>query len=453
MDEKESLARARARCGEVIGNNYVLGDMLGIGGMGVVHVALQRSLDRTVAVKLPRPELAHDAQVRRRFRNEALAGSRINHRNIVRVLDFGDQLGMPYLVMEHVAGPRLGQLLEEVGSLPYMAALVLVRQIVAGLEDAHADGIVHADLKCDNILVETLRDGTALPRVIDFGIARFIDERRPERPERFVTGTPEYVAPEVVRGELPTFAADVYAVGVMLYELITGTTPFGGGSSASIMRRKLETEAMPVTSCCPDLGIPKELDDLVSRTLARDPAARLPDARALARCLDALSESGAGSTLPLAVSSCTIFSTDATTANMDIAVMVEPITADHSPVLDLRQRLSAALESGSAEATAFAYLELARGLAEDHQHEVARSELEEGVERLTKADGTGPVWRLLLALATLHEQHGRTTSARLAARAAQEEATKAGSTEGRMRAEQLCARLWQRSKRDRRPSP
>ena len=83
--------------------------------------------------------------------------------------------------------------------------------------------------------------------MIDFGIARFIDERRPERPERFVTGTPEYVAPEVVRGELPTFAADVYAVGVMLYELITGTTPFGGGSSASIMRRKLETEAMPVT--------------------------------------------------------------------------------------------------------------------------------------------------------------------------------------------------------------
>ena len=134
-------------------------------------------------------------------------------------------------------------------------------------------------------------------------------------------------------------------------------------------------------------------------------------------------------------------------------VMVEPITAEHSPVLDLRQRLSAALESGSADAIAFAYLELARGLADDHQHEIARSELEEGVQRLTKADGTGPVWRLLLALATLHEQHGRTTSARLAARAAQEEATKAGSTEGRMRAEQLCARLWQRVKRDRRPSP
>ena len=190
MDEKESLARARARCGEVIGGNYVLGDMLGIGGMGVVHVAVQRSLDRTVAVKLPRPELAHDGHVRRRFRNEALAGSRINHRNIVRVLDFGDQHGMPYLVMEHVAGPRLGQLLEEVGSLPYMAALVLVRQIVAGLEDAHADGIVHADLKCDNVLVETLRDGTAVPRVIDFGFARFIDER-PERPERLVSGTHE----------------------------------------------------------------------------------------------------------------------------------------------------------------------------------------------------------------------------------------------------------------------
>ncbi len=449
MDEKESLARARARCGEVIGGNYVLGDMLGIGGMGVVHVAVQRSLDRTVAVKLPRPELAHDGHVRRRFRNEALAGSRINHRNIVRVLDFGDQHGMPYLVMEHVAGPRLGQLLEEVGSLPYMAALVLVRQIVAGLEDAHADGIVHADLKCDNVLVETLRDGTAVPRVIDFGIARFIDER-PERPERFVTGTPEYVAPEVVRGELPTFAADVYAVGVMLYELVTGTTPFGGGSSAAIMRRKLETEAMPMSACCPDLAIPKAVDELVTQLLARDPRSRLPDARALARCLDALSDSGPTSTLPLAVSTCSIFSTDATTANMDLGITIEPVTAEHSFVPELRRRLATAVAGGSADAIAHAYLELARGLADDRQYDAARIELEEGVQRLTRADGSGPVWRLLLALAMHHERHGHATSARLAARAAQEEATKAGSPEGRSRAEQLCARLWQRARAERR---
>ena len=196
MDEKESLARARARCGEVIGNNYVLGDMLGIGGMGVVHVALQRSLDRTVAVKLPRPELAHDAQVRRRFRNEALAGSRINHRNIVRVLDFGDQHGMP-AISSWSTSPGRGSVnsSKKWARSPIWRRSCSSGEIVAGLEDAHADGIVRANLKCDNILVETLRD-TALPRVIKLRHRAFIDEHRRRRLNRSFTAHAGYSSPE-----------------------------------------------------------------------------------------------------------------------------------------------------------------------------------------------------------------------------------------------------------------
>src|SRR5438309_1488307 len=155
-DRLEALQRR----GDVIGG-YVLGELLGVGGMGVVYAATQRSLDRIVAVKLPRPELASDPAVRQRFRAEAYTSARVNHRNIVRVVDFGDHDGVPYLVMEHVIGVGLGQLASEHGPMSIANATSLVDQILAGLEEAHGNGIVHADVKCDNILVETLRDGAA----------------------------------------------------------------------------------------------------------------------------------------------------------------------------------------------------------------------------------------------------------------------------------------------------
>jgi len=122
MDDEKSLTRSKARCGEVIAQNYVLDEILGLGGMGVVHAAHQRSLDRTVAVKLPRPELADDHQVQVMFKREARASSRICHRNTVCMHDFGRHRGLPYLVMEHIAGPRLGQVIAEAGSFTVSAA-------------------------------------------------------------------------------------------------------------------------------------------------------------------------------------------------------------------------------------------------------------------------------------------------------------------------------------------
>jgi hypothetical protein len=438
MNDREALAKSRARRGEVIGNNYVLDDVLGIGGMGVVHAAMQRSLERTVAVKLPRPELVDDHLVRALFRTEALTGSRVTHRNIVAVLDFGDDGGVPYLVMEHIVGPRLGQMLHEVGSLAPASALQIVRQIVAGLEEAHANGIVHGDVKCDNVLVQTLRDGSMLPRLIDFGIARFLDESIATY-DAVVTGTPEYIAPEVARGARPTPAADVYAIGVMLYELVTGTTPFDAETASAIMASKLETEATPMSVRRPELDIPEPLDELVTWALARDPAHRPTDARALARALDAIAKPAVVAAPRLAAGTGPVFSTEAVTATM--AAGGTPELEERPSLAERRMGVVAAIRTGSIERIATAYLALAQALVERRQHFAAQAELEEGIELLMTPGGRGPVWRLLLTLATLYERHGERARARLAARAARDQADDVGSEIGRARSEQLCDRL------------
>jgi serine/threonine-protein kinase len=351
----------------VIGGKYVLAEVLGTGGMGVVHAALQPPLERKLAVKIPRPELVDDPLVRNLFRNEANAGSRISHRNVVGVLDFGDDAGMPYLVMEHVAGPRLGRVLHDSRALPVASAFDIVRQLAAGLEAVHGCGIVHADVKCDNVLVQTQDDGTLTPRLIDFGIARFVDDRMPQRHDTFVTGTPEYVAPEVALGLRPTPAADVYACGVMLYELVSGS-------------RKLAADVVSLARRCPELEISEELDRLVSRMLARDPAARPADARELARCLDAISMPA----LPTRARART--------------VKVKPAEAS---IAERRLHVIAAIKGGNADRIANAYLDLAHALLDRKQPAAALSELEEGVELLMNPGGRGPVWRLLLSLAAL----------------------------------------------------
>jgi serine/threonine protein kinase len=437
MDDEDSLTRSRARCGVVIAQNYVLDDILGLGGMGVVHAAHQRSLDRTVAVKLPRPELSDDDQVQIMFKREARASSRICHRNTVCMHDFGSHRGLPYLVMEHIAGPRLGQVLAESGSFTVAAAIDLVRQIVSALEDAHASGVVHADVKCDNVIVQTLRDGTTVPRLIDFGIARFLDEQSsPAHCERFVTGTPEYVAPEVVRGALPTPASDVYAIGIMLYELITTETPFGEGTATEIMQRKLDSDAPPVSLSWPELDVSPDLDALITRMLMRDPGSRPPDARAVARALDSITRRDLAA--PAASSAPSSFSTESATARMAPAHVIR---ADRPSIGRRRMQVIDAIKTGSQDRIAVAYLELARSLMDERDFDAAQNELEEGVEMLMTPEGRGPVWRLLLALAALYERQGERARARVAARTARDQAARAGSTVGKERGDQLCRRL------------
>jgi serine/threonine-protein kinase len=302
------MASRRER-GELIGGSYVLDHLLGSGGMGIVYAAFQRSLERVVAVKLLRPELLGSATARRRLHIEAVAGARIVHRNSVSVLDYGEDKGEPFLAMEHVAGASLVDMLEQHGALPVDVSVRLVRQVCAALEAAHASGVVHADVKSGNVLVELQRDGALVPRLIDWGIARFIDDHS-EHAHDSIPGTPDYLPPEVMMGDLPTFAADTYAAGIMLYELIAGITPFTIRTRGTLQGSR--DALVPLSARCPELAIPSALDALVARALTCEPSGRFRDAGALGQALDLLPTSQLTSTSH--ASTRPLFSTDATTS-------------------------------------------------------------------------------------------------------------------------------------------
>jgi serine/threonine protein kinase len=445
QDAREYLQRL----GTVIAGRYVLGDLLGIGGMGVVYAAIQRPAGRTVAIKLPRRELASDPAVRERLHTEALAASRIAHRNVVRMLDFGDADGAPYLVMEHLVGVRLSELVVEGGAMPAQRAVSIVRQLLAGLARAHACGVIHADVTCDNVLVETLRDGTAVPRLIDFGIARFIDDPCAgcADHERLVLGTPTYLAPEVIRGESPTFASDVYAAGTILYQLLTGATPFAGETCLHVMTRQLEDPAVPPSWRCPDAEISMALDEVIGRALAKQPAERFPDAAAFGVALEQADPSCAIAELPdlCRISAPAAFSTLTKTVTMNVECP-RGHTSDHRPsmVEQRRDAVATATLSGDPGSIVIAYLDLALARVDEHELAVAISELEEGVAlllRTARSAPGGPAWRLLLTLASFYDRVGDRERACMTTRVAHDHARRAGSTLGKARARQLFTRL------------
>jgi serine/threonine protein kinase len=410
---------APARRGDVIGGRYVLGDVLGAGGMGVVYSATQSPLERTVAIKLPRPELARDPLMMRRFRREAILGSRLQHRNIVRIFDFvtGDPT---YLVMEHVAGQRLGELLDAHGPLALETAVDLVTQVLAALTECHRQGIVHGDVKTDNVLVETLRDETRLAKLFDFGLARFAAERASAF-DRVVSGTPEYLAPEVVRGGPPTAASDIYACGVILYELIAGETPFAADSSNEILTRQLGALPVPLTWRCPDLALPAVLDDIIARTLHKEPRGRYASCGQLADALAAAVRDAPPTRACAAVPR--TFSSNAPTRDME--PMPRRVKADVDGVV-------------------VAYLARARELVDRHRLASAISELEAG---LAVVGDAAPAWRLQLSLAALYEGVGNQEAARRAAVDARARAAAHASDVGSARAGRFLVQLSRRMTR------
>lgn len=270
--------------GDVIAGKYVLRQLLGEGGMGVVFLADQLALGRSVAIKLLQPELATSEAIVRRFHDEAVAACRVQHPGAVAVFDVGTtDAGTPYIAMEHVPGRLLSAIIDaEEISVP--RALKIVQQLLRTLKAAHTHGVIHADVKSDNIIVEETLEGEATT-LIDFGLAR-LDGKWESC--GFVSGTPEYMAPELVRGEPPTVASDLYGVGVILYELLTGLTPFQGGSTEEIMRRQLEDEVVPPSQVRADRDIPATLEHIVMRALHKDPQARFKSASEMGRAVTAL---------------------------------------------------------------------------------------------------------------------------------------------------------------------
>jgi serine/threonine-protein kinase len=273
--------------GAVVGD-YQLRDVIGTGGMGVVFDA-ERAGER-VALKVLHPQRRQDERAIRRFHDEALAGLIVRHENLAATVDHGDTPdGVPFLVMERVVGESLGARIQRDGAPSLRRGVAMVQQILAGLGALHAAGIVHGDVKSDNVLVERLADGSDRVRLIDFGLAHVQfgshDEvRRPMPDEELVSGTPEYMAPEVARGEGSSMASDLYGVGIILYELITGSTPFAGGSSTEIVRRQLEDEVVPPSLRCDD-EVPPAFERLVLKALEKRSDARFGSAAAFSAAL------------------------------------------------------------------------------------------------------------------------------------------------------------------------
>ena len=278
----------------VISGRYQLGDRLGSGGMSTVYKAVDRVLERTVAVKVLAEHLSDDDKFVARFRREALAVAKLIHPNIVQVYDTGVDEDRHYIVMEYVEGRSGAQLLQSRGRLGSEAAVEIGVQACAGLEYAHRQGIIHRDVKPGNLMViggPAGRRGTPptdgatedmTVKLTDFGIARAAEQTRLTQVGS-VVGTAAYLAPEQARGEEATPAADVYALGVVIYQLLTARLPWEGTTLAELAIRRENERPLPPSSYDPD--VPETLSTAVLRALEGDPARRYTTARELASAL------------------------------------------------------------------------------------------------------------------------------------------------------------------------
>jgi eukaryotic-like serine/threonine-protein kinase len=262
-----------ATVGRVLGGRYRLDRELARGGMATVWIAEDPLLSRRVAVKLLLPELAIDDALRVRFRNEAIAAAKLTHPGIVATYDTGDDDGTAYIVMELVEGKTLRRLIDDRGKLPVREAIDISSQVADALEHAHRQGLVHRDIKPANVLVQS--DGRV--KVTDFGIAKAAGGDDLTRTGT-VVGTARYLAPEQVNGHPVDGRADVYALGLILYEMLAGRAPFGGDSDMATAVARLTNSPEPISSARPEVSRP--LEDVVARSLARDPAYRFQSAQA-----------------------------------------------------------------------------------------------------------------------------------------------------------------------------
>ena len=261
--------------GTVLEGRYRVDGVLARGGMSVVHRGVDLRLERPVAIKVLDRALAADPAFVRRFEREARAAARLAHPGIVAVHDQGrDPDGTVFLVLELVEGGTLRDVLRDQGRLHPAAALTVAEQIVTALQIAHDRGLVHRDVKPENVLIG--RDGSV--KVADFGLVAAAWETDPDDSGEMVLGTVAYLAPEQVTDGRADARSDLYATGIVLFELLTGVAPHGGGDAVSVARRHVQNDVPPPSSVV--AGVPRALDRLVVAATHRDPEARLADADA-----------------------------------------------------------------------------------------------------------------------------------------------------------------------------
>jgi serine/threonine-protein kinase len=265
--------------GRTLAARYRLIKRVGAGGMSVVYLARHVMIDRLSAIKILRQNLGLSPTHRERFLREARAVNRINHRNIVEITDFGEAEGAPYLVMEYVGGEPLLQVLKD-GPLEWSRAAHIARQIASALARAHQMGVIHRDLKPENVLIVPAvgagaSDGEEIVKLTDFGIAKLVDAPALTFSEQLF-GTPGYIAPEYVEGLPADARADLYALGVVLYEMLTGALPYDVRAQAELLLMPLREAPVPPGARVQ--GLPPDLESLILRLLARKPDDRPRDA-------------------------------------------------------------------------------------------------------------------------------------------------------------------------------
>ncbi|MFD5029614.1 protein kinase [Streptomyces sp. NPDC058405] len=277
-------AQGRHAGGSVAGGRYQLRDLLGEGGMASVYLAYDAALDRQVAIKTLHTELGREQSFRERFRREAQAVAKLSHTNIVSVFDTGeDELDgalMPYIVMEYVEGQPLGSVLQsdirQYGAMPADKALKVTADVLAALETSHEMGLVHRDIKPGNVMM-TKR---GVVKVMDFGIARAMQSGVTSMTQTgMVVGTPQYLSPEQALGRGVDARADLYSVGIMLFQLLTGRLPFQADSPLAIAYAHVQEE--PVAPSSINRSITPAMDALVARALKKNPNERFPSAAAM----------------------------------------------------------------------------------------------------------------------------------------------------------------------------
>src|ERR1700738_428048 len=265
--------------GDVVGKRYEILQLLGQGGMGAVYKALDREIERTVALKLIRPELAADSSIRARFKQELLTARQVTHRNVIRIHDLFEADGVKFITMEYVEGCDLRKLLDH-GKLPPEQAVEIIRQVCFALDAAHSAEVIHRDLKPQNIMQD--KQGRVL--VMDFGLARSLQSDGMTQTGALL-GTIEYMSPEQAMGAQVDGRSDLFAVGLIFYELLTHKMPYKADTAMASLLKRNQERAIPASEL--DASIPKGLSDIVSKCLERDLNLRYQSAQEILADLDA----------------------------------------------------------------------------------------------------------------------------------------------------------------------
>jgi serine/threonine-protein kinase len=262
--------------GVVVAERYRIVEPLGRGGMGIVYKVEHIRIGKLLAMKLLTGELSRNPEVVRRFKQEALTASKLSSANTVQVFDFGAAEGLTYLVMELIAGEDLARTLRTLGPMPFSRLGKIVIQVCSSLAEAHQKGIVHRDVKPENVMLLRARDNTDVAKVLDFGLAKLREgaELNDVTSQGAIVGTPYFMAPEQIRGESVDHRADIYALGALMYRALTGHYPFNGPTPMAVFTKHLTEPPVPPASRAPELGIPPAVSAIVLKALAKSPADR-----------------------------------------------------------------------------------------------------------------------------------------------------------------------------------